>query len=142
MEVQFADALDHFTSGRVLDIHVVRCAELSPLNEAGHLNGAETSDGRSAIDAGCWRAEEFGGAQTKRTGIRSGPNECDLGGKYGGANINFIYSHPDLPPGVLEKSETINPAMRLARRAINVRWPMPMVKSTPMADQIVPVKVY
>ena len=43
MEVQFADALGHVTSGRVLDIHVMRCAELSPLNEAEHLNGAETS---------------------------------------------------------------------------------------------------
>jgi len=43
MEVQFAGALGHVTSGRVLDIQVVRCAELSPLNEAGHLNGAETS---------------------------------------------------------------------------------------------------
>jgi hypothetical protein len=26
-----------------LNIRVARCVELSPLNEAGHLNGAETS---------------------------------------------------------------------------------------------------
>jgi hypothetical protein len=40
-------------------------------------------------------------------------------GKYGWENINSIYSHPDLPPGVLEKSEAINPAMQLAMRAIS-----------------------
>jgi hypothetical protein len=27
----------------ILDIHVFCCVKLSPLNEAGHLNGAETS---------------------------------------------------------------------------------------------------
>jgi hypothetical protein len=45
-------------------------------------------------------------------------------GKYGGANINSIYSLPELPLSVLEKSDTNNPAMRLAMRAINGRWPM------------------
>jgi hypothetical protein len=129
-----------------LDIHVVRCAELSPLNEAEHLNGVVTSavtmaEAPSVLAAGVPKNS----AELKRIARAFGQalTNAISGGEYGGANINSIYSHPDLPPGVLEKSETIKPAMRLAMRAINERWPMPMAKSMPMADQtIVPVKVY
>jgi len=152
-EVKFADTYDHTTSGRIMDIHGTRCAGLSPLNEAEHVNGAETSaltkaEAPSMLAAGVptspeelrRNARQFGQAIT---------NAIGAGGRYAGKAFLSIYSHPDLPPEELKKSETISTAMRIAVRAINDKWQGSAVGSNravvdkmAMADQIVPVKLY
>ena len=145
-EVQFADTYDHVTSGRLMDAHVVRCAGLSPLNEAEHVNGAETSavsmsEVPSMLAVGVPKTPE----ELRRNARAFGQaiTNAISGGKYGGTIITSIYSHPNLPPDELQKSETIDSATRLAVRAINDKWPdMPVVKKMPQANQIVPVKVY
>lgn len=120
-EVKFALTFDHLVSKRIIDIYGTRCAGLSPLNEAENVNGAETSaltraEAPSMLAAGVPKSPE----EIRRNARQFGQaitNSIRSGGRYGGKPFVSLYSHPDLPPEELKKSETISPAMRIAARA-------------------------
>jgi hypothetical protein len=80
----------------------------------GHLNGAETSalalvEAPSILAVLKAAGVPKNSAERKRNARVFDQALADvISGKYGGKNINSIYSHPDLPPGVLEKKNGVH----------------------------------
>lgn len=144
-EVKYADTVDHLRSRRIMDIHATRAAGLSPLNEAEHLNGEETStvtkaEAPSMLAGGVPKNE----AELRRNARQFGQalTNAISGGKYGGQRILSLYSHPQLPLTENEKSETIGPDARHAARAIMECSNMEKRNTMPTAAAVVPVLKY
>lgn len=146
-EVKWGDTFDHLLSGRVMDVHVTRCAKLSPLSEAEHVNGEESAAVAASTEVPSMLAA---GVPTSRAELQRNARmfgqaltNAISGSTYGGQRITSLYSHPELPEEERQSSETISPAMRIAVRAINDRWPdRSKVDKMAMAVKIVPVKEY